>query len=243
MNTLPPAADLSARPSAQERLRPPFWPPLLLAAALALVALWSGIQPADRAVWWAEVTPIFTIYGLLLLSWPRFRFSPLAYLLMSLWMLMHLAGAHYTFANVPFDWGNRLLAPLLGEGRNHYDRLGHYVIGFYSFAVAEWLLRRRLCALPLACCCALFAIMSVAAAYEIIEWLYAVIEGGNAGIEFLGSQGDVWDAQKDMLADTLGALTALGLFLLARPDLKYPAAPRPGAPASHPPAPRHKAAP
>ena len=57
-----------------------------------------------------------------------------------------------------------------------------------------------------------------AAAYEIIEWQYAVREGGSAGIEFLGSQGDVWDAQKDMLADTLGALAALVLFVLVRPD-------------------------
>ena len=60
--------------------------------------------------------------------------------------------------------------------------------------------------------------MSVAAAYEIIEWQYAVIEGGDAGVEFLGSQGDVWDAQKDMLADTLGAATSLLLFLMIRPD-------------------------
>ena len=60
--------------------------------------------------------------------------------------------------------------------------------------------------------------LSVAAAYEIIEWQYAVIEGGDAGVEFLGSQGDVWDAQKDMLADTLGAVTSLLLFLMIRPD-------------------------
>ena len=64
----------------------------------------------------------------------------------------------------------------------------------------------------------LFFIMSVAAAYEMIEWQYAVIEGGDAGVEFLGSQGDVWDAQKDMLADTLGAATSLLLFLMIRPD-------------------------
>lgn len=60
--------------------------------------------------------------------------------------------------------------------------------------------------------------MSVAAAYEIIEWQYAVIDGGKAGLEVLGSQGDIWDAQKDMLADTLGALTSLVVFILTRPD-------------------------
>ena len=89
----------------------------LLAAAVAAVALWSGIAPTDRAVWWAEVTPIFIVYGALLVSARWFRFSNLAYALMSGWMLLHLVGAHYTFANVPFEWGNRLLSPLLGESR------------------------------------------------------------------------------------------------------------------------------
>ena len=85
--------------------------------------------------------------------------------------------------------------------------------------MAEWLLRNRKCGLGVACFFALFFIMAVAASYEIIEWQYAVIEGGSAGVEFLGSQGDIWDAQKDMLADTLGALTALVIYLIARPDL------------------------
>ncbi|MDO9795249.1 DUF2238 domain-containing protein, partial [Glaesserella parasuis] len=125
-----------------------------------------------------------------------------------LWMIMHLIGAKYTFANVPFDWANQYLT-FLGEDRNHFDRVAHYIIGFYSFPMAEWLLRKRKCGLGVAFFFSLFFIMSVAATYEIIEWQYAVIEGGNAGIEFLGSQGDIWDAQKDMLADTLGAITAL----------------------------------
>ena len=198
--------------------------PLLLALVLLAVSVWSGIAPAERAVWWAEIVPIFAVFAALVLTYPFFRFSNTAYFLMSLWLLMHTIGAHYTFANVPFEWGNRLLAPLLGEGRNHYDRLAHYIIGLYSFPMAEWLLRRRLCGLKLALFFALFFIMSVAAAYEIIEWLYAVLEGGNAGIEFLGSQGDIWDAQKDMLADTLGALTGILIFLFARPDRRYAAA-------------------
>ena len=138
---------------------------------------------------------------------------------MTCWLFLHTVGARYTFADVPFEWGNRLLSPLLGEGRNHFDRFAHYIIGFYAFPMAEWLLRRGKCTFGTAMFFGLFFVMSVAAAYEIIEWQYAVIEGGQAGIEFLGSQGDVWDAQKDMLADTLGALTALALFACLRPDL------------------------
>ncbi|MDG6375823.1 DUF2238 domain-containing protein [Glaesserella parasuis] len=193
--------------------------PLFLAIVITVASVWSGFNPTDRAVWYAEVMPIFVVFALLLLTYPRFQFSGLAYVLMSLWMIMHLIGAKYTFANVPFDWANQYLT-FLGEDRNHFDRVAHYIIGFYSFPMAEWLLRKRKCGLGVAFFFSLFFIMSVAATYEIIEWQYAVIEGGNAGIEFLGSQGDIWDAQKDMLADTLGAITALIIYLIARPDLR-----------------------
>lgn len=99
--------------------------PIALALLFIAVAIWLGIGPADRAVWWAEVIPVFIVFAALVLTYPLFRFSNTAYLLMSLWLLMHTVGSHYTFANVPFDWGNRLLTPLLGPDRNHYDRLAH----------------------------------------------------------------------------------------------------------------------
>ena len=197
--------------------------PLFLAVLISTVIVWSGINPTSRAVWWAEILPILAVFGGLIFTSRRFRFSNLAYLLMSFWLLLHTVGAHYTFAEVPFDWANRLLAPLLGENRNHFDRVGHYIIGFYAYPMAEWLRRHNLCSMALAFFFSLFFIMGVAAAYEIIEWQYAVLEGGDAGVEFLGSQGDIWDAQKDMLADTLGALTALCLYLLVRPDKRLPA--------------------
>ncbi|MDP8033283.1 DUF2238 domain-containing protein [Pasteurella atlantica] len=195
--------------------------PIFLFMIITAIAIWSGLSPIDRTVWYAETTPIFVVFGLLILTYPFFKFSGLAYFLMSFWLILHLIGAKYTFANVPFDWANQYLEPFLGEGRNHFDRVAHYIIGFYSFPVAEFVLRRGKCTLGVALCLGLFFIMSLAATYEIIEWQYAVIEGGNAGTEFLGSQGDIWDAQKDMLADTLGAITALIIYLIARPDLKF----------------------
>ncbi|WP_101775209.1 DUF2238 domain-containing protein [Pasteurella oralis] len=192
--------------------------PLLLAMIIVLILVWSSIEPFSRAVWYAEVLPILLILGLLVVTYRIFQFSHLAYCLMSLWMILHLIGAHYTFEHVPFDWGNRLLSAWLGEERNHFDRVAHYAIGFYSFPMAEWLLRRKLCSPALAGFFSLFFIMSVAASYELIEWQYAVIAGGEAGAAFLGSQGDSWDAQKDILADMLGAITALVLFYLVRTD-------------------------
>lgn len=194
--------------------------PFALFLVIGAVAIWSGINPSYREVWYAESIPIFAVFALLIVTYPFFKFSGLAYILMSLWMILHFIGAKYTFAEVPFDWGNQILQPFLGEGRNHFDRVAHYIIGFYSFPIAEFVLRKKKCTLGVALCLGLFFIMSLAATYEIIEWQYAVIEGGDAGVEFLGSQGDIWDAQKDILADTLGAITALIIFLFARPDKK-----------------------
>ncbi|MBV7388259.1 DUF2238 domain-containing protein [Pasteurellaceae bacterium TAE3-ERU1] len=186
--------------------------PALLCGFILCLLVWSGIAPHSRAVWYAEAFPIIAVFALLVLTYTKFQFSQTAYALMSAWLIMHTIGAHYTFEHVPFGWGNELLAPWLGEGRNHFDRVAHFAIGFYAYPVAELLLRQRACNRTLAMLFGLFFIMSLAASYELIEWQYAVLAGGDEGAAFLGSQGDVWDAQKDMLADTLGALTALCLF-------------------------------
>jgi len=187
----------------------------LLASLFVLLFIYFGIAPVDRDVWVVEVTPIVIIFFIYVFTFRLFRFSDYAYTLMFIWMLWHTIGGHYTFANVPFDF----VTELFDFERNHFDRVGHFSIGFYAFASAELLLRKRWAEPVVAMVFSLFFIMSVAASYEIIEWLYAVIDGGETGIEFLGSQGDIWDAQKDMLSDTLGAITALLLFWFVRPDL------------------------
>ncbi len=143
--------------------------PLLFTVFIALLIVWSGINPSDRAVWYAEIIPVSIVFIALIATYRCFRFSNLAYVFMSFWLIMHTIGSYYTFADVPFDWANRLLAPFLGEGRNHFDRVGHYIIGFYAYPMAEWLLRRKLCRPALALFFSLFFIMSVAAAYEIID--------------------------------------------------------------------------
>ena len=129
-------------------------------------------------------------------------------------MVWHTIGGHYTFANVPFDF----ITDLFNFQRNNFDRVGHLVVGFYAYPMAEFLIRKKYTNVIVASFFGLFFVMSIAAGYEIIEWSYAVIDGGDTGIEFLGSQGDIWDAQKDMLADTIGALISIALFLYIRPD-------------------------
>ena len=193
------------------RLEFPHWLGIVFAIFFAVLA----IDPVSRTVWVAEVIPVVMVFLALLLGYRYFRFSNIAYTLMAVWLFWHTIGGHYTFANVPFDWFNQLL----GSERNQFDRIAHYSVGFYAYPAAEWMLRRGHCRYVPANLFALLLVMGVAAGYEIIEWWYAVLAGGDVGIEFLGSQGDVWDAQKDMLADTLGAVTALLLFAFTRPDL------------------------
>ncbi|WP_051261785.1 DUF2238 domain-containing protein [Desulfovibrio inopinatus] len=178
--------------------------------AIAYVVWWVvlAIDPVSRTVWWAENIPVMVVFALLLMTYRHFQFSRTAYVLMAIWLFWHTLGGHYTFAAVPFDF----VTETFGFARNHFDRIGHFAVGLYAFAITEWLLRCRLAHKTVAYLFGLFAIMAVAAGYEIIEWWYAALEGGDAGIAFLGSQGDIWDAQKDMFADTLGALFSLALY-------------------------------
>lgn len=177
----------------------------ILSGFYAFIFAFSVWQPASWAVWVAEMTPVIGAFVLIWLISFKFKFSCSAYLMMFVWIAMHTIGARYTFAEVPFDWFNHLI----GSERNNFDRVAHFAIGFYAFPIAEYLIRTRRCQSVVANLFGLFSIMSLAAGYEIIEWWYAVAEGGDAGIAFLGSQGDIWDAQKDMLCDTLGAISSL----------------------------------
>lgn len=183
------------------------WFPLFLLALYGGVFVILAVAPYARDIWFAENFPIVAIVAILIILYIRgVRFSNLSYLLMSVLIFMHTVGGHYTFERVPFEWFNNFF----GFERNNYDRIAHFSVGFYAYPIAEMLSRYALVKNRLLLYLfPLFAIVTVAAFYEIIEWLFAVMNDPEAGGAFLGSQGDEWDAQKDMLADTLGAVTAL----------------------------------
>jgi putative membrane protein len=188
--------------------------PIALFAGYVAIFIWGAINPYDRTTWWVENIPIVgVVTTLTILYWRGVQLSSFAYVMMAVLPYWHTVGGHYTFERVPFGWFDRLF----GFQRNMFDRVGHFSVGFYAFGIAEYLLSRRTMSRTLACLFAIFAIGFVAMSYELIEWLYAAY-GGNAqsGAAFLGSQGDVWDAQKDMFMDTLGAVASILLFLIAR---------------------------
>lgn len=183
--------------------------PALLLLGYVLLFILLGIHPADRAVWWVENLTVVAVVALVVWLHIRFRFSTTALLLMSVFVVMHTVGGHFTFSHVPFGW----VTETFGFGRNHYDRIAHFSVGFYAYGAAEVLWKRRLVRSRfLLFTWPLFLVMAVAAGYELFEWGFAVLVDPTAGAEVLGSQGDVWDAQRDMLADTLGALAALAGF-------------------------------
>jgi len=188
------------------------FPHYLLLTYLILFIV-CAINPYDRSVWWAENIPIMLIVLSFVLTYRKFQFSNTAYVLMSIFIFMHTIGGHYTFSRVPFDF----ITNLFGFSRNHYDRFAHFAVGFYAYGMCEFLLLKKivtkkwaLFAFPI------FFIMALAATYELFEWIFAISADPAAGMEVLGSQGDIWDAQKDILMDTLGAITSLVLFYFVR---------------------------
>ena len=187
--------------------------PFFLFAAYLILFTVCAIYPYDRQTWISENIPIVLIVGVLVALYRKFRFSNTAYALMSVLVFMHTIGGHYTFERVPFGF----VTDLFGFARNHYDRVAHFSVGFYAYAIAELSVRRRLIRSPwVVALFGIFAIFTVASVYEIIEWWYAASADPAAGAAFLGSQGDVWDAQKDMLMDGLGSIVATGLFFIIR---------------------------
>lgn len=179
------------------------------ALALATAALaWSAYHPREWMTWLLEVAPAIVAMIVLTCTYRRFPLTPLLYVLVLLHAVALMIGGHYTYAEVPL--GNWLRDRFHLE-RNHYDRLGHFMQGFVpAIAAREVLLRRT----PLrtgpwlsflvGCVC-----MAISAIYELVEWLVSVVVGGTASDAFLGTQGDVWDTQKDMAFCLIGAVTAL----------------------------------
>jgi putative membrane protein len=183
--------------------------PVALLIGYLILSVILAVNPHDRATWWAENLPIWMIVATLVATHRFFRFSGVAYVMMSVLVYLHTIGGHFTFERVPFDF----VTDFFGFERNNFDRLAHFSVGFYAYAMVEFLWVKKLSPSRwIVSLFGVFAIFTAAAAYEIIEWIYAAVSDPEAGAAFLGSQGDIWDAQKDMLADGLGSIVAVILF-------------------------------
>jgi putative membrane protein len=195
-----PAASGSNAANAQLKL------PMALFCVVALVFVWSGIDPHDRLTWVLEVLPVLIAMPLLAYTARRFPLTPLVYVLIAVHAVILMYGGHYTYALTPFgDW----MRDAFGFSRNHYDRIGHLMQGFGPAMVARELLLRTSPLRPGKWLFTLvtLSILGVSACYEFTEW-WAALAGGDAAGAFLGTQGDVWDTQWDMFLCGCGAIFA-----------------------------------
>jgi putative membrane protein len=181
-----------------------------LLIAFFLVMVLSLISPHDLLTWFLEATPALLALLILALTYNSFRLSNLAYVLICAHAIVLLIGAHYTYAEVPlFNW----IRDTFHTHRNSYDGVGHFTQGFVPAIIAREVLLRKI---PLQRGAWLFfitvcVVFAFSAFYELIEW-WVSLATGSAGDAFLGTQGDIWDTQKDMALCLIGSVLSLILL-------------------------------
>jgi putative membrane protein len=186
----------------------------ILLAMFAVVFVALGWSPSYRADWLLENVLVFLAVPCLVLSYRRLPLSRISYTALFLFLCLHEIGAHYTYAEVPYDewWTSlfgRSLNSILGLERNHFDRVVHFLYGLLIvYPVREIFLRVANSTGFWGYFFPLLVVMSSSLLFELIEWAAAMLFVGDLGMAYLGTQGDIWDSHKDSLLATLGALTA-----------------------------------
>jgi len=223
-----PAAPTAAAPRVQAP--PPLEPPphtsIRFALTMLIVVLigvgLSAINPPHPADFAIEhiLTAIFVI--VLVATWKIFPLSRRSYALITAFLLLHALGSHYTYSEVPYDaWSTRIgawfgaaefsLDRLLGFERNQFDRLVHFAFGvLLVHPIRELFARLNTISGAWASFSAINAVLAYSLVYECLEWGVALIMSEGVGQSYLGTQGDVWDAQKDMALAGVGAVMAIG---------------------------------
>jgi putative membrane protein len=189
-----------------------------LAVLFLLWAIGWGIAPHERGAWLLENALTVLAVGVLVATARVFPLSRVSYTLIFLFLCLHTVGSHYTYSEVPYrEW-----FPWLGASeRNHYDRFVHFAYGLLlAYPIRELFLRIAGVRGFWGYFLPLDLTMSTSMLYELIEWGAAVVFGGDLGVAYLGTQGDPWDAHKDMALASLGALIAMGVTALINARLK-----------------------
>ena len=190
---------------------------LILGSLLAGVIVRSGIGAHYPSDWLMENALVLLALAFFAATYRRFPLSRVSYTLLFVFLCLHEVGAHWTYSEVPYDdWTRvlfgRSLNELCGFQRNHFDRLVHFSYGLLlAYPIREVFLRVAEAKGFWGYFLPLDVVMSTSLVYELIEWAAAVGIGGDLGQAYLGTQGDIWDAHKDMLLATCGALLAMSI--------------------------------
>ncbi|RXM58605.1 DUF2238 domain-containing protein [Clostridium tetani] len=180
---------------------------LFLINSILIILIWSGINPFDRFTWILEVLPAIIGGFVLIIIYSKFKFTNLVYILIWVHALILIVGGHYTYAQMPLF---NVIRDVFNLNRNYYDRLGHFSQGFIPAIIAREILirnnivtKKKWLEFIIVCIC-----LAISASYELIEFAVAKFTG-TAAEAFLGTQGDIWDTQWDMLFALIGSIVAI----------------------------------
>ncbi len=172
-----------------------------------------AISPFDHSDWLLENLLVFISIGFLVITYRSFPLSTMSYFLITVFLTLHAVGAHYTYEHVPFGYW---LKDLFGEQRNHFDRLVHFAFGLLlTYPLREALLRVVKTSTFWSYFLPLSVVIAFSSFYELIEGWVARIVSPELGAAYLGTQGDIWDAQKDMNAAMVGAVLSTVITAIA----------------------------
>lgn len=194
----------------------PFRKNYLLQGLIAwLLVLWviTAIEPFNRRDWLLENLLVFIYAALLIATYRRFTFSNLSYMLFGVFISLHLLGAHYTYAEMPLGlW----LQTTFDHTRNHYDRIVHFGYGLLAaYPFRDIFMRAAGVRLSWSYIMPVIGVLAFSAFYEFLEAAVAAIVSPELGDAYLGTQGDVWDAEKDSFLAFTGAIIAMTIVWLS----------------------------
>ena len=192
---------------------------LLLLLVVFITWIILGFNVTYRDEWIIENLLNVPFIILLLIFSKYFKLSKLSYILIFVFMMLNEIGSHYTYAEVPFGFW---LQDFLGLSRNHYDRIVHFCFGFlFAYPFREVFMRIGKTKGWWALLIPIITILGLAGVYEVIEWGAAEVFGGDLGVAYLGTQGDVWDAQKDIALAGIGAIIAMLITMIVLLSYKW----------------------
>lgn len=183
-------------------------------------SVWTStlIGTSDISNWLLENALVIMFLIFLSVSYRHYQFSDLSYLLICVYLCLHVYGSKYTYAENPFGYW---LQSVLGSARNPYDRLVHFSFGFLlAYPMREAFLSWQKFPVWVSWALPIEITLSVSGLYELIEWAVADVFFPAQGAAYLGSQGDIWDAQKDMFLATLGAVLATTIVSVIKKSFK-----------------------
>ncbi|WP_444994673.1 DUF2238 domain-containing protein [Aliikangiella sp. IMCC44359] len=189
-------------------------------AIFSLLSLFLAIEPHDRADWALENLLVIFFVFFMLLTYRKFPFSRISYTLIFLFLILHEIGAHYTYAKVPYEYFFQQyfdfsVNAFFSWERNNFDRVVHFLYGFFlAYPIRELYYRVANAKGFWGYFFPLELTMASSMVFELFEWAAAEIFGGDLGVVYLGTQGDIWDAHKDMALASLGAAIAMLITLL-----------------------------